>query len=175
MNVVIDSVTKKVLRAGECFMDPDPITETMIITSFKFDPPIKNTIWIYENDEFIIDALAVKKEEKILAVYTKTMDNEGLGVPYNNYRFSVTPSAKSNWLAIVVGAAGLPYPFSAPTGFGSIYSFTDANDVYAFFNSSIVFLKYWEESNEQLRIAINACTTVEQVDAIVDDRTYPPA
>jgi len=174
MNVIINSTTKRVLRAGNCFMDFDLETEESIVSSFLFNPSIQDTIWKYENEEFVIDTLSVKKEEKIEAIKSKTEVEENKGVPYNNYRFSVSPSAKSNWLAIVVASAGLEYPFSAPTGFGAIYNFLDTNDITAFFGTSIVFLKYWEESNEVLVIAVNACTTVEEVDAIIDNRSYPP-
>lgn len=113
------------------------------------------------------------KLDKIAAVQAKTAYNESIGVPYNNYRFSVTPAAKSNWLAVVISKDSLSYPFSAPTGFNSIYSFQDANDVVGFFGSSMAYLKYWEESDENLVIAINACTTVAEVEAITDDRSFP--
>jgi len=119
--------------------------------------------------------ISILKTVKINAVVLKTQENEDLGVPYNNYRFSITPSAKSNWLAIVMVRDTLTYPFNAPTGFGSIYIFQDANDVLGFFGASMAYLQYWEQSDEQLIIAINACTTVEQINAIIDDRSYPPS
>jgi len=174
MNVVIDLTTKRVLRAGACGMDINPETEELVESNFYFNPPLGSTIWKYENETFAVDVLAVKKEEKISAVRAKTEAEEALGVPYNLHRFSVSPSAKSNWLAIVVASAGLTYPFSAPTGFGSIYEFQNAGDVQAFFGASMYFLKYWEESNEALIIAVTACTTIAEVDAVTDDRSYPP-
>ena len=119
--------------------------------------------------------ISILKTVKITSVHEKTHENEALGVPYNNYRFSITAEAKSNWLAIVIAKDSLSYPFDAPTGFGSIYNFQSANDILGFFSASMSYLKYWEESDEQLMIAINACTTVEQLDAIVDGRSYPPS
>lgn len=127
-------------------------------------------------DTIILDhskPLCIAKISKIEEVKNKTQAEEGMGVPYNNYRFAANPSAKSNWLAIVIAKDSLTYPFSAPTGFGSIYNFQSANDILGFFMASMSFLKYWEESDEQLVIAINACTTIGEVEAIVDDREYP--
>lgn len=118
--------------------------------------------------------LPLAKTAKITVIRDKTESEEALGVPYNGYRFSVSASTKSNWLAVVMIKDTLSYPFSAPTGFGVIYYFQSADDVSFFFASSMAFLKYWEESNEALIITVNACTTVEQVNAIIDDRIYPP-
>lgn len=108
-------------------------------------------------------------------VNAKTQEEEARGVPYNDHRFSITPAAKSNWLAVVISKDSLSYPFNAPTGFDDIYAFQSANDVLGFFSAAMSYITYWEQSNEQLIIAINACTTLEQLNAVVDDRSYPPS
>ena len=113
------------------------------------------------------------KDAKISQVLNKTVEEESKGVPYSNYRFSITPSAKTNWLSLVVGRDMISYPYDAPTGFERIYSFQNANDVLGFYGAAMGYIGYWEKSNEDLVMAIKACTTKEQLDAIVDDRAYP--
>lgn len=145
-------------------------------------PEVVQKYWKVDNNEVIemnaseknaIDLPSVKLA-KIAEIQSKTELEEAKGVPYNNYHFSITASAKTNWLAIVMVKDTLTYPFAAPTGFDAIYSFQNANDVLGFFGASMSYLQYWEQSNEQLQIAVNSCTTCAEVEAIVDDRTYPP-
>lgn len=115
------------------------------------------------------------KAAKILEIQNRTLTEEAAGVPYDGYRFSTSAEAKANWLAIVVAKDGLTYPFSVPTGFGVIYSFVNADSVLGFFATSMAFIKYWEQSNAELILAVDGCTTAEAVAAIMDDRAYPSA
>lgn len=117
----------------------------------------------------LIDAKRVKKE----AILEKTEEKIGEGIFYDDHYFSVTPSAKTNWLGLTIAKDSLTYPHSVPTGFDHIYEFADASEIEAFFGTGMAFIQYWEQSNEQLFIAVDACTTVSEVDAIVDNRTYP--
>jgi hypothetical protein len=177
MNIVINSTTKNVIQAGECSVEFDPAKEELIVMDFVFNPGLGESIWKYDSYEntFIVDELAVKKRDKINSILEKTIAEESVGAPYSGHKFSVSAAAKPNWLALIMAKDTLTYPWSAPTGYGEMYGFQSANDILGFFAAAMGFLNYWESSNEQLIIAINACTTVEQVDAIVDDRAYPPA
>ena len=50
--VIIDSVSKKVKRHGYCTFDYDAETESLVMTTFEFNPSIREQDWYWNGTTF---------------------------------------------------------------------------------------------------------------------------
>ena len=115
--------------------------------------------------------LASAKAEKIRLVDARTDELIDDGFPYDGQMFSLSEQAQLKLLGAVIGSASLTYPVEwnniDDTGTTLL---DDAAEVNVFYGTAMLTVEAHLATGTALKNAINACTTVAEVDAIQDTR-----
>ncbi len=142
---------------GELFPRPEHAEE--------FDPETKT----WKRD------LAAIKADRIAAIDTRTAELINRGFSFAGSQFSMSEAAQRNWIALSSGLANslLSFPMPVSTIDESSHVLQSADALKAFLGA---YLLYQADPNQplgagrSLKERITAAATVEEVEAVVDDR-----
>lgn len=124
---------------------------------------------------FVAQTLEEAKEEKILAIDSKTSELIKTGFTFDENNFSMSDAAQRNWCALAAAKANglLAYPFNISTVDEGYYTIVDGSALAMFL---VAYFTYQTDSTKPLttgrilKAEVEACTTVEEVAAVVDNR-----
>lgn len=114
-----------------------------------------------------------RKSKMIENIDRKTQEVIGRGFTYDGNTFSLSPNAQSNWNALVsrLLSGKLTFPYNVTTDDDSEYSIQTVQSFNDFIDAVVYVVGYQIYFGRQLKLAIKAATTHEQLDSIVDTRT----
>lgn len=93
------------------------------------------------------------------------------GFTYNAKVFSLSENAQNNLLGTYSAKDLLTYPFSWSVKDDSeVIQITDATEMATFFMTALGAKKAHQDSGTVLKQSVAACTTIAQLEAIVDNR-----
>lgn len=116
------------------------------------------------------------RSRRLLGIDGTTKRLTERGFTHDGQRFSLSSAAQANWnrMAAKHAAGKLTFPTNeVSTFYGGRYSFADATEYEAFEAAYFTAIEGVLESGRALRDQVNAATTVEDVDAVVDAREFP--
>ena len=124
---------------------------------------------------FVPDTLDEIKAGKIAAIDLKTSDLIKAGFEYDGSNFSMSDAAQRNWCAMAAAKANglISYPLTLTTVDEGYHQIADATALTLFL---VAYLTYQTDSTKPLaagrilKSQVNACETVEAVNAIEDNR-----
>lgn len=116
-------------------------------------------------------AFIKRKADRIKAADSKSQTLIYNGFTFNNKVFSMSLEAQTNWAAIQANRANLTYPFEVSTKDGGSYSFANSEEVNTFYLAGFEFKANILAGGRILRANLNAATTNEELNAVVDNRT----
>jgi len=143
-----------------------------------------DTLYVYfENtlsagDKTILDSiindgdleLDSAKNNKKKTIDAKTDELILNGFTYDSTVFSLSLAAQSTWTGMFSAQAYLTYPMAVSTLSSASYSLADATAVTNFYLTGVGTIEAVLGSGRSLKVAVNACTTIAEVNAIVDPR-----
>lgn len=126
-------------------------------------------VWVEDSGESILLKAKTKKNTSIDA---RTMQLMELGFDYDGEKFSLSQNAQNNALGIKVASdSGLTItPIQLTTLDDKAYMLADKASLDAWFTVGLTKRKEHLDSGRALKLAVNLCTTVAEVEAIVDNR-----
>jgi len=83
---------------------------------------------------------------------------------------SLSDEAQRNWIALMVVSSGLSYPYAVTTIDDNQYNFGDVTELQQFCLYCLSVVSGRIATGRTLKLQVNACTTIQQLDAIVDNR-----
>lgn len=113
--------------------------------------------------------LSESKAERIRWIDEKTKAIIARGFVFDGQRFSLSDQAQSNWMGLFVFREMLAFPINVTTLDDIAYSLTLGNLV-PFVGIAVGWVKNAVGSGRDLKIAVNAATTTEELAAVVDSR-----
>lgn len=149
------------IHGGEVYPRPDFAVE--------FDPDLPG--WVIDEAA----ALENAKQAKITAIDTKTAELIKKGFAFNGERFSMSEAAQRNWIALSGGLANnmLPFPLAVSTVDEKSVILNSADELKMFLGAYMLYQSDPSQplaSGRVLKEAVTAATTIEEVNAVVDDR-----
>jgi len=111
------------------------------------------------------------KAEKIRLIDARTDELIDDGFEYEEQMFSLSEQAQLKLLGAFSGAAMLPYPveWNNIDDTGTVM-LVDVAEVQAFYGTAMATVEHHLATGTALKNAVNACTNVAQVAAIIDNR-----
>lgn len=96
------------------------------------------------------------------------------GFTYDGVRFSLSVEAQANWnrMAAKHAAGNLTFPVDISTKTGGSYTIADATAYEAFESACMTAIETILDTGRSLRAQVNSASTVEEINAIVDDREF---
>jgi hypothetical protein len=122
-------------------------------------------------------SLAEVKASAIAAIDARTLVLLAEGFSYTVQdgggasNFGLDAPSVANWTGMVIAAAGLPYPFAIADVAGNLRYLQSAADTQSFFSAGVSRSAAIQQAGIALKVQINACTTTDQVAAVVDNRS----
>lgn len=124
---------------------------------------------------FSPETLDEVKAKKIEAIDSKTNELISSGFEYDSASFSMSDAAQRNWCALAAAKANglISYPLTLSTVDEGYHQLSDATALTLFL---VAYLTYQTDSTKPLaagrilKAQVNACETVEAVNAIEDNR-----
>jgi len=112
------------------------------------------------------------KEAKIETIDSKTYSLIVAGFTYNTFQFSSSERAQANFLATELErvAGRITYPMLWSTLDGGSYAISDETDWNAIYSACLTHIRTLKLEGLALRAQVSEATTVEDVEAISDDR-----
>jgi len=115
------------------------------------------------------------KRDKIQEIDQKTQDLITSGFDFDNARFSMSAKAQDNWsgLGIAYTLGFLSFPLPVSTVDEGIYILADETALLQFLGA---YMQYQSDPSQPLgagrllKTQVSECTTVEEVEAIIDNR-----
>lgn len=134
---------------------------------------LKETIEFYggDMDESPLDRAKREKKSAIDANTNRIRDRDGLS--YSGERFAMTEGAKLNWTGMAAMKDSLPVPFTVLTIDDKPFPLSDQAAIMKFLGAVMLYDTAPGSpvtSGRALRTLVEAAQTIEEVDAIVDDR-----
>lgn len=123
-----------------------------------------------EGWEIARNSLELEKIIKNSAIDRRTQELIDRGLYFDGFFFSLSEKAQLNWIAMSASADIIPWPVEITTIDDKKYTLTKSKSN-AFFFTAIGTKQYWLDYGRNLKTSVNATTTYEQLDAIVDPRT----
>lgn len=181
MNGVIETTTGDLLRKGyvDFFNDGsfDASTE-----SYRTDVPeeaairrptaSQNSRWTGSAWE-VVDNLVGAKQRKQDEIDARTRVLIGAGFTYDGHQFSLSAQAQQNIVGLKtpIDMGWITFPHKCSTMDSSIeYELADAAAYYAWYAQAVGTIKVHYDSGRALKLTVEACTTVAEVDAVEDNR-----
>lgn len=115
---------------------------------------------------------SVEQSMRIANVNTKTealIVEHGFVFGAQNQTFDLDESSQLKWLALATMQSSLSWPVDVSPRTG-VYSLTQANLV-PFQNAGLQVVQGYKDSGRNLRLQLEAATTMQEMIDIVDDRT----
>jgi len=112
------------------------------------------------------------KANKNLLIDNRTQELISQGFVYNGSTFSLSSNAQTNWIGLKQASSlGLiSFPYDVTTKDDLQHSIIDEADLTAFYATGLGTKSAHVASGRALKILVNAETTIEGVDSIVDNR-----
>lgn len=147
-----------------------------------------DTVTIYfanelsNDDKLLLDNLVashsildIAKREKIAKIDARTSELIKTGFYYDGNHFSMSEAAQRNWIGLAAAKANglLQFPLPVSTVNETVYTIQNSDSCTAFISA---FLMYQVDPTKPLaqgrvlKAQVNNCTTIEQLNAIVDTR-----
>jgi hypothetical protein len=138
-----------------------------------------------EGDSFDFEALKWRvdkvaelesvKQNKITAIDAKTAELIQHGFEFENAIFSMSDNAQKNWNALATGLAlkKLPFPYPISTKDEAIFILTSEAHLNSFLDAYLLYQADPSKplgSGRTLKARVTAAATLEELEAIVDDR-----
>lgn len=162
-------------ESGDVFLDDELFPRPSSIHEFDFE----NRVWFADaemEEQEKSRILAAAKAGKVAAIDARTTELISQGFTFANKQFSMSEAAQRNWIALSSGLANglLPFPMAVSTIDESSHVLASGNELKAFLGA---YLTYQADPSQplgagrNLKELVNACSTIEEVEAIVDDRS----
>lgn len=126
-----------------------------------------------ETAPFYSEQLSYIKTQKKANIDRRTDSIIAGGFTFDSHTFSLSTEAQANWLGLVVAKDMLDYSnggYAVTTKDDQEYKFANSTAVVQFFATGIGYIAATVAAGRALKIQVDACTTIEQVEAIVDGR-----
>lgn len=119
--------------------------------------------------------LAEAKTLKIAAIDARTSELIMAGFPFDNNNFSMSEAAQRNWIGLLsaYNAGMISFPFTISTVDEETYQLVNSTALLQFMGTFMVYQVSPSAplgSGRILKAQVTACTTVAEVEAIVDPR-----
>lgn len=116
--------------------------------------------------------LEIAKFVRLFQVDTKTQRLISAGFTHNGMSFSLSPNAQMNWNALLTlhNAGVLSYPHRITRNDDLYYHIQDAQELLQFIGGAMMGVEMHLESGRDLKAQIIAATTIDEVNAITDNR-----
>lgn len=127
-------------------------------------------VWVSDHDQALNDAKIAKKTA-IDVNTNRIRDRDGL--LYAGARFAMTEGAKLNWTGLLAASDILPLPMTILTLDDNPFEIADQKALKGFLMAVMSYDTADGSpvtSGRQLRMRVEAAATIEELDAIVDDR-----
>lgn len=159
--IAIDSEIEP--REGDIFLDGTLYPKPSHATDFD----MRQKKW-----NLSLDAL---KKEKVAAIDARTVRLIRSGFAFAGKRFSMSDAAQRNWIALSSDMANslLPFPLTVSTIDESSHVLASADELKAFFGAYLLYQADPAQplgAGRALKERLAAAATVEEVEAIADDR-----
>ena len=115
--------------------------------------------------------LTQTKNVKNTAIDSKTQKLIAGGFTFGGKIFSLSIPAQVSWLGLYTFKDMLTYPYPVTTLDDATYLVQSADDMSTFAVTGVSAIDTHKTSGRILKAEVNACTTIAEVIAIVDDRT----
>jgi hypothetical protein len=119
----------------------------------------------------MISELKLLQEKRYEQIDFRTSEILEYGFTYDEHRFEHKLSDNVNYIDIMIMRDCLTYPQPINTAVSGIkYNLVDSDAVIAFSSARCQYKQAVRATGYVLKVAISECTTIEQVNAIIDDR-----
>lgn len=120
--------------------------------------------------KFIPVTLDDFKRLKYEAIDEKTVSLIRQGFDYTSKKFSMSEVAQINWLGMKQNKTLFIYPLQVTTKNNDVITLASEAEVESFVQSALMFKLTILKGGSDLKKLVHDATTVEQVDAVVDNR-----
>ena len=184
INVRTDDVSGEVMAWGQAaFSDSPPPgqTDAALPAADETDEVLLNTYGpkycTVDTDRIVADTLASAKAAKVKLIRGNTADLVNQGAVYEGTTYMDTDKGRFDVLGIhtlgVIGSEAVwPAVFTDIDGDAQI-SFADADEFSPFFDAMMGAYQHWQATGQVLVKEVIDATTVGEVDAVTDDRSWP--
>lgn len=114
-------------------------------------------------------SLVLAKAAKVLAIDTRTRAIIAGGFPFDGHQFSLSAQAQTNWLGLISLQSLFVWPMGITTNEDTTYLLAQGS-VTAFVATGCGVIAAAIGSGRAMKIAANAASTHEDLDAVVDSR-----
>ena len=135
-----------------------------------------NIVEMDAGEKAVVDSglLEAAKSKKEAAIDLKTSEKITAGFAYDGHNFSLSDQAQMNIVGMVepikLGWITFPHKMSTNETDDPEYIVETEADFYAIYQQAVGTVKAWMDSGRDLKKLVAACTTVAEVEAIVDPR-----
>lgn len=153
------------VKVGDAYYKKTWYAAPRFAVPFSFDPKTKK----WEVD------LARAKEERIAEIDAKTARLIESGFDFGGERFSMSEAAQKNWNALGTGFAlgMIPFPYPISTASEGSYILESETALRQFLGAYMLYQADPAKplgSGRILKERVSAAATIEEIDAVVDDR-----
>jgi hypothetical protein len=118
--------------------------------------------------------LAIEKHEKCVTIDARTDEIMTVGFEFpadSGNIFSLTLEAQTRLLGVQLAGASFPYPLTwSLLDNSGVYSIPDQATFQSFFGTALTTMKNILAAGNDLKDEVNLCSSLEEIDAIVDTR-----
>ena len=121
----------------------------------------------------LVDDLAVAKVIKNREIDVRTRELIDMGFTYDGHQFSLSTQAQQNIVGLKtpIDLGWVTFPHKCSTIDDTIeYELPDAAAYYAWYGTAVGTIKAHYDSGRALKIVVEACSTIAEVDAVEDSR-----
>ena len=119
-----------------------------------------------------VDELLVAQSAKLSEIDTNTRNIIHKGFDFNSEHFSLSDNAQKNWMGNLVakGEGLVTFPLAVTTDDDAEYTISDETELVQFSATALAGVNTPIATGRALKLLVKAAATVEEVDAVVDDR-----
>jgi len=110
------------------------------------------------------------KKDKNLKIDEKTQEIISLGFPYDSKIFSLSSNAQMNWTNMYINKSVLAKPLIITTNDDEAYQLDTELDIQNFYMTGLIYVQTIINSGRTLKINVNNCSTLEEIENIIDER-----
>jgi len=121
-------------------------------------------------NEYTQDSVTIAKTKRTALVDFRTRKLVAQGFEFDGHMFSLSERAQHNLLVLQINKSTLSWPQEVSTKDDHVYSLAES-DVDAFVAAGLNKVNERLAAGRAIREAINACTTQEELDAVIDSRS----
>ena len=127
--------------------------------------------YIWNGTNFLPPTISLEQAQlsKIQAIDFRTVQLISVGFTYDGKEFSLSTNAQVNWIGMKTLESLISWPLNITTKKDNQHSLPQT-ELNTFVGTAKGVVQSHLDSGRALKVATNACTTVAEVDAIVDNR-----